>query len=189
MIPPEEYNTLDSLIVHRAPSNTMTWEILLHPCNMLSWHFLSVSYAKSTVHWRKGNCTFSGSALVRWDPSKAFHLLAHLYSFVIMVANWTHGDRWSKGWMKGSSAWKLEGNAGSTFQDQWVHTCQHYSSVLDELMVWFHFEFDGLVCIWFNQLAFPKGLPSAPGRPRVAPNSPVIFDVSLEYIPGLDDEE
>ncbi|PIN13134.1 FKBP-type peptidyl-prolyl cis-trans isomerase [Handroanthus impetiginosus] len=38
-------------------------------------------------------------------------------------------------------------------------------------------------------LAFPKGLTSAPGRPRVAPNSPVIFDVSLEYIPGLEDEE
>ncbi|KAL8104399.1 peptidyl-prolyl cis-trans isomerase FKBP16-3, chloroplastic isoform X1 [Apium graveolens] len=41
-----------------------------------------------------------------------------------------------------------------------------------------------------GSLAFPKGLTSAPGRPRVAPNSPVIFDVSLEYIPGLeiDDE-
>ncbi|KAK6914514.1 FKBP-type peptidyl-prolyl cis-trans isomerase domain, partial [Dillenia turbinata] len=41
-----------------------------------------------------------------------------------------------------------------------------------------------------GSLAFPKGLTSAPGRPRVAPNSPVIFDVSLEYIPGLElDEE
>lgn len=40
-----------------------------------------------------------------------------------------------------------------------------------------------------GSLAFPKGLNSAPGRPRVAPNSPVIFDVSLEFIPGLDDEE
>ncbi|GMH08703.1 hypothetical protein Nepgr_010543 [Nepenthes gracilis] len=39
-------------------------------------------------------------------------------------------------------------------------------------------------------LAFPKGLASAPGRPRVAPNSAVVFDVSLEYIPGLGlDEE
>ncbi|KAL1361907.1 hypothetical protein HN51_010217 [Arachis hypogaea] len=38
-------------------------------------------------------------------------------------------------------------------------------------------------------LAFPKGLTSAPGRPRVAPNSPVIFDVSLEYIPGLEVDE
>ncbi|XP_051126541.1 peptidyl-prolyl cis-trans isomerase FKBP16-3, chloroplastic [Andrographis paniculata] len=38
-------------------------------------------------------------------------------------------------------------------------------------------------------LAFPKGLTSAPGRPRVAPNSPVIFDVSLEYIPGMEAEE
>ncbi|KAF4385841.1 hypothetical protein F8388_010397 [Cannabis sativa] len=40
-----------------------------------------------------------------------------------------------------------------------------------------------------GQLAFPKGLTSAPGRPRVAPNSPVIFDVSLEYIPGLEFDE
>ncbi|XP_050206481.1 peptidyl-prolyl cis-trans isomerase FKBP16-3, chloroplastic [Mercurialis annua] len=40
-----------------------------------------------------------------------------------------------------------------------------------------------------GSLAFPKGLNSAPGRPRVAPNSPVIFDVSLEYIPGLEMEE
>ncbi|KAJ6917529.1 hypothetical protein NC652_019768 [Populus alba x Populus x berolinensis] len=39
------------------------------------------------------------------------------------------------------------------------------------------------------QLAFPKGLTSAPGRARVAPNSPVVFDVSLEYIPGLQVEE
>ncbi|WCJ41275.1 FKBP-like peptidyl-prolyl cis-trans isomerase family protein [Euphorbia peplus] len=38
-------------------------------------------------------------------------------------------------------------------------------------------------------LAFPKGLNSAPGRPRVAPNSPVVFDVSLEYIPGVDADE
>ncbi|XP_073150659.1 peptidyl-prolyl cis-trans isomerase FKBP16-3, chloroplastic isoform X2 [Henckelia pumila] len=38
-------------------------------------------------------------------------------------------------------------------------------------------------------LAFPKGLNSAPGRPRVAANSPVVFDVSLEYIPGLEDDE
>lgn len=37
-------------------------------------------------------------------------------------------------------------------------------------------------------LAFPKGLTSAPGRPRVAPSSPVVFDVNLLYIPGLDDE-
>uniref|UniRef100_A0A0F7GYY7 peptidylprolyl isomerase n=1 Tax=California macrophylla TaxID=337344 RepID=A0A0F7GYY7_9ROSI len=38
-------------------------------------------------------------------------------------------------------------------------------------------------------LAFPKGLNSAPGRPRVAPSSPVVFDVSLEYVPGLETEE
>lgn len=37
-------------------------------------------------------------------------------------------------------------------------------------------------------LAFPKGLTSAPGRPRVAPSSPIIFDVNLLYVPGLDDE-
>ena len=40
-----------------------------------------------------------------------------------------------------------------------------------------------------DQLAFPKGLTSAPGRPRVAANSPVVFDVSLEYIPGLEIDE
>jgi len=39
------------------------------------------------------------------------------------------------------------------------------------------------VCLW--QLAYPKGLGAAAGRPRVPPSSPVIFDVSLEYIPGL----
>ncbi|XWS09391.1 hypothetical protein CRYUN_Cryun40dG0081100 [Craigia yunnanensis] len=33
------------------------------------------------------------------------------------------------------------------------------------------------------------GLISAPGRPRVAPSSPVVFDVSLEYRPGLQDDE
>ncbi|MCO5576779.1 hypothetical protein L7F22_030599 [Adiantum nelumboides] len=38
-------------------------------------------------------------------------------------------------------------------------------------------------------LAFPKGLPASAGRPRVPPSTPVMFDVSLEYVPGLDDEE
>ncbi len=38
-----------------------------------------------------------------------------------------------------------------------------------------------------GELAFPKGLPSAAGRPRVPPSSPVMFDVQLLYIPGLDD--
>lgn len=38
-----------------------------------------------------------------------------------------------------------------------------------------------------GQLAFPKGLGSAPGRPRVPPSSPVVFDVNLLYIPGIDD--
>ncbi|MQM13750.1 hypothetical protein Taro_046674 [Colocasia esculenta] len=40
-----------------------------------------------------------------------------------------------------------------------------------------------------GSLAFPKGLNSAPGRPRVGANSPVVFDVSLEYIPGLETDE
>ncbi|VAI86805.1 unnamed protein product [Triticum turgidum subsp. durum] len=40
-----------------------------------------------------------------------------------------------------------------------------------------------------GQLAFPKGLTSAPGRPRVAPSSPVVFDVNLLFVPGLDDDE
>jgi peptidylprolyl isomerase len=39
--------------------------------------------------------------------------------------------------------------------------------------------------IW--QLAFPKGLGAAAGRPRVAPSTPVIFDVQLLYIPGVSD--
>nr|GEX64220.1 hypothetical protein [Tanacetum cinerariifolium] len=33
-----------------------------------------------------------------------------------------------------------------------------------------------------HQLAFPKGLTSAPGRPRVAPNSPVVFDLPVSSI-------
>ncbi len=40
-----------------------------------------------------------------------------------------------------------------------------------------------LSLIW--QLAFPKGLCAAAGRPRVAPRTPVIFDVLLLYIPGV----
>jgi len=39
-----------------------------------------------------------------------------------------------------------------------------------------------------GDLSFPKGLPSAPGRPRVPPNSPVVFDVQLAYIPGISDD-
>ncbi len=42
-----------------------------------------------------------------------------------------------------------------------------------------------LLLIW--QLAFPKGLHVAGGRPRVAPSTPVIFDVQLLYIPGVSD--
>jgi peptidylprolyl isomerase len=37
-----------------------------------------------------------------------------------------------------------------------------------------------------GDLAFPKGLASAPGRPRIAPFSPVVFDVKLIYIPGME---
>ncbi|EEH59721.1 uncharacterized protein MICPUCDRAFT_24728 [Micromonas pusilla CCMP1545] len=37
-----------------------------------------------------------------------------------------------------------------------------------------------------GELAFPKGLASAPGRPRISPFSPVVFDVKLIYIPGLE---
>ena len=37
-----------------------------------------------------------------------------------------------------------------------------------------------------GELAFPKGLASAPGRPRISPFSPVVFDVKLLYIPGLE---
>ena len=37
-----------------------------------------------------------------------------------------------------------------------------------------------------GNLAFPKGLASAPGRPRGPPASPVVFDVQLLYIPGLE---
>ncbi|DBA78250.1 TPA: hypothetical protein ACH3X2_008204 [Trebouxia sp. C0005] len=39
-----------------------------------------------------------------------------------------------------------------------------------------------------GNLAFPKGLSSGPGRPRVPPKSPVVFDVELVYVPGLDEE-
>ncbi len=35
-----------------------------------------------------------------------------------------------------------------------------------------------------GNLAFPKGLSSGPGRPRVPPKSPVVFDVELVYVPG-----
>ena len=37
-----------------------------------------------------------------------------------------------------------------------------------------------------GDLAFPKGLASAPGRPRISPFSPVVFDVKLLYVPGLE---
>jgi peptidylprolyl isomerase len=38
-----------------------------------------------------------------------------------------------------------------------------------------------------GELAFPKGLGAAPGRPRVGASTPVIFDVQLLYIPGVSD--
>jgi peptidylprolyl isomerase len=37
-----------------------------------------------------------------------------------------------------------------------------------------------------GELAFPKGLASAPGRPRIPPFSKVVFDVKLIYIPGME---
>ncbi|EFJ51600.1 hypothetical protein VOLCADRAFT_103490 [Volvox carteri f. nagariensis] len=40
-----------------------------------------------------------------------------------------------------------------------------------------------------GDLAFPKGLKAAPGRPAVPPATPVVFDVQLLYIPGLEGDE
>ena len=40
-----------------------------------------------------------------------------------------------------------------------------------------------------GSLAFPKGLASAPGRPRVLPNSDVVFDVKLLFVPGFEVDE
>eukprot|EP00798_Chlamydomonas_sp_ICE-L_P023931 gene23931-9499_t len=40
-----------------------------------------------------------------------------------------------------------------------------------------------------GDLAFPRGLRAAAGRPSVPPSSPVIFDVQLLYIPGMEVEE
>lgn len=40
-----------------------------------------------------------------------------------------------------------------------------------------------------GNLAFPKGLSAGPGRPRVPPSSPVVFDVQLLLVPGLDSDE
>ena len=39
-------------------------------------------------------------------------------------------------------------------------------------------------CVCLGNLAFPKGLSSAAGRPRVPPSSPVVFDVELLLVPG-----
>lgn len=38
-------------------------------------------------------------------------------------------------------------------------------------------------------LSFPKGLKAAAGRPSVPPATPVVFDVQLLYIPGLEDDD
>ena len=38
-------------------------------------------------------------------------------------------------------------------------------------------------------LSFPKGLKAAAGRPAVPAASPVMFDVQLIYVPGLDVDE
>ncbi|GFR43996.1 hypothetical protein Agub_g5142 [Astrephomene gubernaculifera] len=40
-----------------------------------------------------------------------------------------------------------------------------------------------------GSLAFPRGLKAAAGRPSVPPASPVVFDVQLLYIPGLEDAD
>ncbi|KAK9866759.1 hypothetical protein WJX84_002061 [Apatococcus fuscideae] len=40
-----------------------------------------------------------------------------------------------------------------------------------------------------GNLAFPKGVASAAGRPRVPPSSAVVFDVQLVYVPGLEADE
>lgn len=40
-----------------------------------------------------------------------------------------------------------------------------------------------------GELSFPKGLPPAPGRPRLPPYSPCMFDVQLLYVPGFDLED
>lgn len=40
-----------------------------------------------------------------------------------------------------------------------------------------------------GDLSFPKGLPPAPGRPRLQPYSPCMFDVQLLYVPGFDLED
>ncbi|KAG2438706.1 hypothetical protein HXX76_005252 [Chlamydomonas incerta] len=40
-----------------------------------------------------------------------------------------------------------------------------------------------------GDMAFPKGLKAAPGRPAVPPSTPVVFDVQLLYIPGLEADE
>ncbi|KAG2498815.1 hypothetical protein HYH03_003008 [Edaphochlamys debaryana] len=40
-----------------------------------------------------------------------------------------------------------------------------------------------------GNMAFPKGLKAAAGRPSVPPSSPVVFDVKLLYVPGLDDAD
>jgi len=37
--------------------------------------------------------------------------------------------------------------------------------------------------IW--RLAFPKGLGAPAGRLKAAPNTPIIFDVQLLYIPNV----
>eukprot|EP00882_Tetradesmus_deserticola_P012940 GHRQ01013716.1.p1 GENE.GHRQ01013716.1~~GHRQ01013716.1.p1 ORF type:complete len:212 (+),score=96.74 GHRQ01013716.1:407-1042(+) len=40
-----------------------------------------------------------------------------------------------------------------------------------------------------GELAFPKPLRAAAGRPSVPANTPVVFDVQLLYIPGLEADE
>jgi peptidylprolyl isomerase len=40
-----------------------------------------------------------------------------------------------------------------------------------------------------GELAYPKGLAAAPGRPVIPPRSPLQFDVWLRYVPGLEEEQ
>lgn len=40
-----------------------------------------------------------------------------------------------------------------------------------------------------GSLSFPKGLKAAAGRASVPPGSPVVFDIQLLYIPGLEVDE
>ncbi|KAK9802616.1 hypothetical protein WJX73_004183 [Symbiochloris irregularis] len=40
-----------------------------------------------------------------------------------------------------------------------------------------------------GKLSYPKGFASEPGRPNLPPRSPVVFDVQLRYVAGLELDE